>query len=63
MSALLQHLRDQEQLNTQAQSAGSTSAAAAQAAAGRQDVFEGAVSLRGSGVPPELWEVRLLPFA
>lgn len=60
LSALLQHLRDQEQHSAAEQVSASTSTAVETSAGGRLGALEGAVALRGSGlssVPPEVWEV------
>jgi hypothetical protein len=63
VSALLQHLRDQEQLSTQPleQQTGCSTAASRAASGSIGGALEGAVSLRGSGltsVPEGVWQVR-----
>lgn len=63
VSALLQHLRDQEQLSTRPleQQPGCSAAGARAAPGSTGGALEGAVSLRGSGlssVPEGVWQVR-----
>jgi hypothetical protein len=61
VSALLQHLRDQEQLITEPLALSGALATAPRGASGQLGALEGAVNLRNSGltsVPAQVWQVR-----